>query len=591
MATFSLKDFLIEARRRRVFRVTALYIVGAFVALQVADLAFPGLGIKESAILYVWIGAILGLPIALFFGWRYDIIGGRIVRTAVSDVDADLSIERADYIILVALSVVVAVIALGLVGEISKTRVPETTQFAVTDIDPKSIAVLPFLNMSDDPGNEYFSDGISEEILNLLAQVSEMRVTSRSSAFSFKGQNLDVPTMAAKLGVAHVLEGSVRKSGNQLRITAQLIEVVTDTHLWSQTYDRQLEDIFAIQDDIAGAVVDALKIILLGDEPKATETDPEAYALYLQARYLRNQMTSESLTRAETLLKQALEVDPGFAPAWYLLGTVYRWQAAGSGPLPFYEGYELARQTINKALDLDPQYGPAYAGLAALEMDHGWDFAAARQYMQQALALNPGDADTLKNAARLNRILGRQDEAGDLYRQAAALDPLSYETHVRLVMSHRRAGRLDEAADSAHMLLSLNPDGGIAHYFLGMVLLAQGDAPAALAEMEREPYDTFRLMGTAIIQHDLGNAGASDAALKELIECCASNYDPPGGDYQIAAVYARRGEIDHAFEWLDVAYDNRDGSLPDAATSKGFSILHDDPRWEPFLDKMGLPHE
>jgi TolB-like protein len=589
MATFSLKDFLREARRRRVFRVTALYIVGAFVALQVADLAFPGLGIKESAILYVWIGAILGLPIALFFGWRYDIIGGRIVRTPASDVDADLSIERADYIILGALSVVVAAIAFGLVGEISDTRIPGTTQFAAREIDPDSIAVLPFVNMSDDPSNEYFADGISEEILNLLARVPNLPVTSRSSAFSFKGQNLDIRTMAAKLAVAHVLEGSVRKSGNQVRITAQLIKVETDTHLWSQTYDRQLEDIFAIQDDVAGAVVDALKITLLGEKPKATETDPEAYALYLQARYLVNQLSGEE-ERAETLLKQALEFDPGFAPAWYLLGIVYRLEAGGGGRLPFYEGYELARQTINKALDADPQYGPAYAGLAALEMEHGWDFAAAREYMQQALALNPGDADTLKNAGGLNRILGRQDDALDLYRQAAALDPLSYETYVWLGLSYARAGRLDEAADSARMLLSLNPKGAFAHFLLGLVLREQGNAPAALVEMEQETHGTFRLIGTAAVQHELGNAGASDAALQKLIECCGGG-EPPSADYQIAQVYAIRGEIDHAFEWLEVAYDNRDGGLSGVATTRAFSILHDDPRWEPFLDKMGLPHE
>ncbi len=322
MATFSLKDFLREARRRRVFRVTAIYIVGAWVALQAADLAFPGLGIKESAILYVWIGAILGLPIALFFGWRYDIIGGRIVRTAVSEVDADLSIDRADYIILVALSAVVAVIAVGLVGEISKTRVPETARFAVTDVDPRSIAVLPFVNMSNDPEQEYFSDGISEEILNLLAKVPGMRVTSRSSAFSFKGQNLDVPTMAAKLNVAHVLEGSVRKSGNQLRIGVQLIEVETDTYLWSKSYDRELKDVFAIQDDIAVAVVDALKIELLGEQPKVIETNWEAYTLYLQGLHIWRQMGGAEAKQVESLLKRALEIDPDFAPAWTELGYV-----------------------------------------------------------------------------------------------------------------------------------------------------------------------------------------------------------------------------------------------------------------------------
>ena len=585
MVTFSLIAILREARRRRVFRVTAIYIVGAWVALQAADLAFPGLGIKESAILYVWVGAILGLPIALFFGWRYDIIGGRIVRTAVSDIDADLSIERADYAILVVLSVVVAAIAFGLVGEISKTRIPETAQFAVKAIDPKSIAVLPFLNMSDDPNNEYFSDGISEDILNLLAKVPDLRVTSRSSAFSFKGQNLDVPTMAAKLNVAHVLEGSVRKSGNQLRIVAQLIEVETDTHLWSETYDRELKSVFAIQDEIAAAVVDALKITLLGEKPKATETEPEAYALYLQARHFANQFTAEGHTRAEVLLKQALEIDPGFAPAWTELGKVSVGRADPFGLRSLDEGLELARQAIQKALDIDPQYGPAYAALASLEMDYEFDFTTSLQLLQQARALNPGDFSILMNTAHVNLIHGRLEEATDLYRQAVALDPVSYLAHVYLGICYYFANRLDEAAASAQMILSLSPGGIFGHYFLGLVLLAQGDAPAALVAMERETADMFRLQGTAIVQHELGNAGASDAALQELLECCAA-----GADYQIAAVYARRGEIDLAFDWLDKAYANRDGALAYMLTSKAFAILHDDPRWEAFLDKMGLPH-
>jgi TolB-like protein len=566
--------------------VTAIYIVGAWVALQAADLAFPGLGIEESAILYVWIGAILGLPIALFFGWRYDIIGGRIVRTAVSDADADLSMERADYIILAALSVVIAVIAFGLAGEISDTRVPATTQFAARDIDPKSIAVLPFVNMSSDPEQEYFSDGVSEEILNLLAQVPEMRVTSRSSAFSFKGQNVDVPTIAAKLNVAHVLEGSVRKSGNRLRITTQLIEVETDTHLWSQAYDRQLEDIFAIQDDIAAAVVDALKITLLGDKPKATETNPEAYALYLQARHFANQFTADGHTRAETLLKQALDIDPDFAPAWTALGEVSVQLADPFGLRPLDEGIELARQAINRALDLDPQYAPAYAALASLEMDYEYDFTSSFQLLQQARALNPGDFSILMNTAHLNRIHGRQDEAIDLYQQAVALDPVSYLGHVYLGMCYASANRLDEAAASAQMVLSLSPSGIFGHYFLGIVLLWQGDAPAALKEMEQEPSEFFRLQGTAIVQYALGNTAASDAALQEVIEKYAVE-----GAYQIAHVYARRGENDLAFEWLDSAYANRDGSLAGMLSSKSLANLHDDPRWEAFLDKMGLPHE
>ena len=584
MATFSLKAFLREARRRRVFRVTAIYIVGAWVALQAADLAFPGLGIKESAILYVWIGAILGLPIALFFGWRYDIIGGRIVRTAVSEVDADLSIDRADYIILVALSAVVAVIAVGLVGEISKTRVPETARFAVTDVDPRSIAVLPFVNMSNDPEQEYFSDGISEEILNLLAKVPEMRVTSRSSAFSFKGQNLDVPTMAAKLNVAHVLEGSVRKSGNQLRIGVQLIEVETDTYLWSKSYDRELKDVFAIQDDIAVAVVDALKIELLGEQPKVIETNSEAYTLYLQGLHIWRQMGGAEAKQVESLLKRALEIDPDFAPAWTELGYVYRAQALG-GLRAVDEGIELARHAIQRALDIDPQNGRAYAALAFIETVYDWNFKAAEQYTQQAMVLSPGDARVLIVASILKMVLGRLDEAIDLQERAIAIDPVVPRKFLTLTSMYYSAHRLDEAADAIQMARSLNPSGNLGQYYLGLVLLAQGDAPAALVAIEQETYEVFRMTGTAIVQHALGDAVASDTALKELIDNYAA-----GAAYQVAEVYAFRGEIDLAFDWLDQAYDNRDGGLAAMLLDPLLANLHEDPRWKPLLDKMGLPH-
>ena len=587
MATFSLTDIFKEARRRRVFRLLALYIVGAWVALQVADLAFPGLGIEESAIRYVWIGAILCLPIALFFGWRYDFIGGRIVRTAVNDVDADLSIQRADYVILAVLSVVFAVIAFGLVGEISKTRVPETRRSVVANIHPNSIAVLPFLNMSQDPNNEYFADGISEEILNLLAKIRELQVTSRSSAFSFKGQNVDLPTMAAKLNVAYVLEGSVRKSGNQLRITAQLIEVDTDTHLWSQTYDRNLENIFVIQDEIAVAVVDALKIKLLGDAPKATETDPEAYALYLQAIYLRRQpqSTVDDYQQAEILLKQALDIDPGFAPAWNQLGDVYANQGSTFGLFSHDEAYKLARDAIEKALEIDRQYGRAWSDLGDLEIHYTWDFILANQHVQKALTLSPGDAYVLLQVAELADDLGRYDEAIDLYGQAIALDPLSSRGHGLLARAYYRAHRPEEAADAYQLARSLSPPGRGPGYYNGLVLLAQGDAQAALEVFEQLDVGPRRLTGIAIAQHALGNAEASDAALQELIEWDGAQT----WALRVAQVYTFRGEVDSAFDWLDQAFDNRENYLPDQLFDPVFDNLRDDPRWPAFLDKMGFP--
>ncbi len=578
-----------ELKRRNVIRVAIAYAIAAWLLIEITATTFPILKLPDWSVTLVTVIVLIGFPLALILAWAFELTPEGIKKE--KDVDRAESIthitgRKLDFAIIGVLAIALVFFAVDkFVLDSDTTLASDTAQeLAATEVQ-QSIAVLPFVNMSSDPEQEYFSDGLSEEILNLLAKIPDLRVTSRSSAFSFKGQNVDVPTMAARLNVAHVLEGSVRKSGNQLRITAQLIEVEADTHLWSETFDRELDDIFAIQDEIAAAVVDALKITLLGEEPRSTETNPEAYALYLQGRHFSNQGTVESFMQAETLLKQALAIDPGFAPAWTNLGNVYRSGANSLGVRPFEEGNELARDAIQKALAIDPQYGPAYAALAQIETEYDFDFTAAAQHVQQALALNPGDASILLTAGELNRILGRLDEAIDLHRQAVALDPVSYVGHLYLATSYSAARRLDEAAEISRLAISLNPGGGYVHYLLGNVLLRQGDAPAALVAMEQETNDGFRLYGMAIVQHALGDARASDAALQELIEKWAAE-----AAYQVAEVYAFRGEIDLAYEWLEQAYDNRDSGLISMLLDPQLANLHDDPRWEPFLDKMGLPY-
>jgi len=450
----------------------------------------------------------------------------------------------------------------------------------------KSIAVLPFVNMSDDESNEYFSDGLSEELLNLLAKIPELRVTARTSSFSFKDQDLEIPEIARRLNVVHVLEGSVRKSGNQIRITVQLIKADEGFHLWSETYDRELEDIFAIQDEIATTVVEELRITLLGEIPKVLEIDSEAYALYLQGRHINNQRGNvEMHRRAENLLVQSLEIDTDFAPAWTELGLVYWYQGNFSDILSIDEGSERARDAIQKALIIDPQYGPALAALALIEMRHDWDFTAAERHIMQALSLSPGDPLILQYAGHLNRILGRLNESIDIYRESIARDPVSPNGHYRLGRVYYAARRLEEAAVSLQMARSLSPRGpGGAQYFIGKVLLAQGDAAGALAAMEQEPGDGYRLTGLAIVHHQLGNVGASNEALQRI------KRDAEHLAYQVAEIFAFRGEIDNAFNWLEEAYVNRDSGISLMMMDPLLVNLHGDPRWEPFLDKMGLPH-
>jgi len=299
--------------------------------------------------------------------------------------------------------------------------------------------------------------------------------------------------------------------------------------------------------------VDALQITLLGSLPKAIETNHAAYALYLQARYLMNQNIGKNNVRAEALLKQVIETDPDFAPAWTALANVYRLQATLYGTLPAEEGIELARDAIQQALDRDPDYGPAYAALADIESYYGWNFTAASRHIRRALELSPGDAVVLQAASTLNLFSGRFNEAIGQLELSIALSPLSFMRH------------------------------HIGHYALGLVRLEQGDIPAAMAEMEIEKSDFFRLHGTILIQDALGNTEAADAKLELFIECCTQY-----GAYQIAQIYALRGEIDLAFEWLNKAYDNRDSATAFMRIDIYLANLHDDPRWEPFLDKMGL---
>jgi serine/threonine-protein kinase len=452
---------------------------------------------------------------------------------------------------------------------------------ARTTVAHESIAVLPFVNMSDDPGNEYFSDGISEELLNLLAKIPELRVTSRSSAFSFKGQNLTIVEIAARLNVANILEGSVRKAGNEVRITAQLIDARSDTHLWSYTWDRTLEDVFKIQDEIASEVVAQLRIKLLGDAPKARTTDPRAYALFLQARQLYHQGSAQSLERSTELLQEALAIDPGYPPAWAQLATVYR-VMAGAALLPFEEGIHLAREAGERALAIDPDYAPAHAALGRSAMRIPGDLGEAAAHMKRALDLAPTDTDILNAAGILANFLGRLNDGITILEDAVASDPANANLHHSLATSYRWAGRWDEALSQYGAALDLSPGHIASHFGIGLALLGKGEPEAALEAMRQEPDEEWRVIGLALIYHALGRNAESDSTLAESIE-----KNEAAAAYNIAYIYAYRGEADSAFQWLRKAADYRDTGLSEIAVAPWFANIESDPRWLPFLESIG----
>ncbi len=475
---------------------------------------------------------------------------------------------------------------------------PLRTTHAPVEKETPSIAVLPFVNMSRDEENEYFADGLSEELLNVLAKIRGLRVASRTSAFSFKGKDVDIPTVAQKLNVATVLEGSVRKSGKRVRITAQLIQVATDSHLWSETYDRELEDIFAVQDDIAQSVVKELRAALLGEPAESAAgksaaadvrqaatgrgDNPEAFQLYLQGKFYGERTTQADTDKAIDLLQRALAIDPNFALAWAELSRVHQVQA-GYGFAPIDEGYERARAAVQQALRLAPDLAEGHIELGRVLQGHDWNWSAADASFRRALELAPGDAKALRAMAGLAGILGRLDEGLELMRKAIALDPLSARTHRQAALLYYQANRLDDTAAAFQLALDLSPNAGLSHAFLAITRVMQGRADEGLAVAAAESHDVFRNMALAMVHHALGNPAQSEAALKALVDGFGWT-----AAYQIASVHAYRGEVDKAYEWLEAAYSQRDPGLSNLATDLLLIPLRDDPRWSPLMKKLGF---
>ena len=478
------------------------------------------------------------------------------------------------------------------------SRVAARLASAITD--RPSIAVLPFVNMSDDAANEYFADGLAEELLNVLAKIRGLRVTSRTSAFSFKGTHVDIPTVARTLNVATILEGSVRKSGQRVRITAQLVHVATDSTLWSETYDRDLTDIFAVQDDIANSVVKELRAALLGEPADASGSarasteiaaavrsrseNAEAYRLYLQGLFFARRHNTDDRAKAVDYFRQALQRDPSYALAWAGLSEAYLLQADGGSLGALDEGVALARDAATRALELGPEVGRSHAAMGKIHMYYDWDWNAAAVRYRRALELAPDDSDSLADAIRLAQHRGRLNESAVMLETAMALDPLNVGAHRTLSVQLAVTGRLAEAKAALLRALEINPRHAVIHAALSNLHVIEGRPDDALREAMLELHSAHGMTALAQALYALGRIAESEAALQELIAKWADH-----AAYQIARVYGHRGDADHAFEWLERAYRQRDAGLSSLALNIILvRRLHDDPRWEPFVEKMGL---
>ena len=597
-----------ELKRRNVFKASAAYLALGWVVVQITATLVPALNLPASLVpIVTWIG-VIGFPFVIMFSWVYELTPEGLKRE--KEVDRSASIthvtgRRLDYIIIGLLVLAIGLFALDRfmitprreAVRAAISRAEAASQSAQQDkpdaagsipeieSDP-SIAVLPLVNMSSDKEQDYFSDGISEELLNLLAKIEKLRVIARTSSFAFKGQNLEIPEIARRLHVAAVLEGSVRKSGDKVRITAQLIRAIDGSHLWSDTYDRTLDDIFKVQDEIAAAVVEQLRIKLLGPGPIAQPVDAKAYPLLLQALALSDQSTAASRAQSIAVYQQALAIAPNEPRAWAGLARVYFNQAL-YGERSVSEGERLSREAATKALDADPDNVIALAGLGRSAADFDLDLPSAARYYQRALDREPGNLVVINSAAVLLMYTGRAAEAQMLFAYRAAHDPANATAYNNLANAEYTARHWDASIGAWRTAVRLSPNVSGARNGIGIAMLVgKHDAAGAMKEFEAEPDEPSRMQGVAAALHTLGRTGEADAALQAFV----GKY---GGDqpYAIATVFAWRGLADSAFEWLEKAATIHDLGVAGTLVEPMFDSLHDDARWLPYLRKIGYAPE
>jgi TolB-like protein/tetratricopeptide (TPR) repeat protein len=490
--------------------------------------------------------------------------------------------------VVIAAAVVIslgAAVGLGFYFWSSTPREGAPTVAAMTD---KSIAVLPFVDMSEKKDQEYFGDGMAEEIINMLAQVPNLRVPARTSSFFFKGKSTKLADIARELGVADVLEGSIRRSGNQIRVTAQLVRADNGYHLWSKTYDRPIDDMFKVQDEIANSVVQALQITLMGGpltRQKGGTQNLDAYQVYLRGMSSMWQGSVPTLTAARDNFDLAVKLDPDFGLAWVGLSRVSQFLTNNLIYSP-QEGYELSRQEAQHALHLSPDLAEAHDLLSNVYRNYDWDWAASESEVRQALALDPTNPTSLMRGGQLAYTLGRWDDAERQLRLALVRDPLLTIAIWCLGTAQYGAGRYAEADATYRRLLELAPKFFATRAYLGKTLLAEGKPDAALAMVEQPENKNERQMFLSIVLQAAGRQAESDEALKVLNTKFADSLA-----YYVAMTYAYRGDHDLAFQWLERAYQQKDQGLKEIVGERLFKNIEGDPRWKAFLKKMNLPSD
>jgi len=576
-----LKRFLHELQRRNVIKAAISYAVFSWVLIQIASILYPSLGWGQKAITNTVIVLIIGFPLWIVFAYVFEWTPKGFKKT--EDVAEEASVAKATGKKMT--NIIVIGLTLAVVLLVSDRIFNFTGGMETPAVNDKSIAVLAFADMSPDQDQEYFSDGISEEILNLLAKVPDLKVISRTSSFAYKGKEENISKIGEEFKVNHVLEGSIRKSGNTFRITAQLINVSDGAHVWSETYDREMSDIFRIQDEIAGKVTQQLKATLFGDELTSKTANTEAYNLFLQAKQLKDQNSSESTKNALKFIKESIAIDSTYAPTWALFSNIVYDAAFRHGLISIIDGLKEGKEAAKKAISLDPNYANGYVELAKFER-FSWNFEAENELLEKAMLLDSHNAQIIKARASSALNFGHIDLAIELQLKTIELDPLSAIHYYNLGFYYLISKDYTKADSNLSKYLLLFPNSSSGNNLMAQIQISMGYPEKAIPFIEKDTDPFWSLYNKTMAIFGMGKTEEGDALLKQLITDWGNDSWP-----NIAHVHAYRGEKDEAFKWLNLAYENKDGSLLEILNYPEMENLWGDPRWNAFIDKLGLPED
>jgi serine/threonine-protein kinase len=584
-----LGEIFAELRRRRVFRALLGWGIASFAILQIVEPVMHAYHLPEWTLTVVVTVLAAGFPITVILSWIYDLTATGVIRTAAPSWQSRPWSARARTIGLL-LGLGLAAAAPGLVyffvwPGAARVHAPAGPAKAASAEIP-SIAVLPFVNLSSDREQEYFSDGITDEILNELAQVKGLRVIGRTSSFSMKGKNEDLRVIGQRLGATNLLEGSVRKAGTRVRITAQLVEATGGSHLWSQEFDRDLTDVFGVQEEIARAVAAALRLRLLpGQAEPAHRADPAAHDQYLLGVAYLARGSGPSYEQAVKVLRRSVSLDPGYAQAWAALAMALFWHADQASGGDVASEWPEALAAAEKSIALAPDHAEGYQARGLVREGAHQDWEGARSDLEKARSLSPQNPAVLSQTASLLAALGNLTEAIPLLEQAATIDPLSPDIGATLSAVYLGTGQLPLAEAAARRALETSPDHGRAARNLGFALLLQGRNEEARQAFQRSSNPLFVHMGNILVAHALGHDDEARRGLAKLLEGDRTLQ----ASYQVAQIHAWMGDVDRAFDWLRRAVTAHDAGLLYVKYDPILKPLRADPRYAALLSRLKLP--